>query len=158
SDPSPRAIRLPGVPPPRQRAITGEIRQGPCVPSRMRLPRVSMGVRPMHRTLCALALAVAACAPPSGPTTPLVDPPPTPLPSADLMLFPGEAMEWDVYWQGLLVGHADLAVADASAHSHFTTTALARAFAKVRYDLVTSLIHGAPTAARERFELPGDRS
>lgn len=111
----------------------------------------------MFRAALALAV-VAACTPHAGSTTPLVEPPPTPLPAAGLQLAPGEAMEWDIYWQGLLVGHADLDVAATEAHSRFSTTALAKAFAKVRYDLITTLAGGAATASREAFELPGDRS
>ena len=112
----------------------------------------------MHRTLwilCSAALAVAACGPHPGSTIPLVDPPPTPLPSAGLQLRPGEEMVWDIYWQGLLVGRADLGIGAREAHSKFSTTALARTFAKVRYQLSTTLDRGAATASHESLTRAG---
>ncbi len=110
----------------------------------------------MLRTLCALVLAVSACGPHAGSTLPLVEPPPTPLPTAELTLLPGEAMAWDIYWQGLLVGRADLSVAAREAHSRFSTTALARAFAKVRYHGITTLDRGLATASRESLQYRGE--
>ena len=104
----------------------------------------------MPRLLCALALiaaaAAAACTPRAGTTTPLVDPPPTPLPATGL-LAPGEAMVWDIYWQGLEIGRADLTVGPTEARSSFSTTALARAFANVRYALLTTIDRSAGTGA-----------
>ena len=79
-------------------------------------------------------------------------------PSRALMI-PGEEMAWDVYWQGLLVGHADLTVAASEVRTRFQTTALARTFAKVRYELVTTFAPGparAPTSAREHVVYGGE--
>ncbi|CAN5731380.1 hypothetical protein BH11MYX3_BH11MYX3_44400 [soil metagenome] len=112
----------------------------------------------MLRTLCVLALAIAACGPHPGSTIPLVEPPPTPLPSTELTLPPGEEMAWDIYWQGLLVGRADLGVAAHEAHSRFSTTALARAFAKVRYHGSSTRDRGGATASRESLTYSGEDS
>ncbi len=107
----------------------------------------------MLRTLCTLALLVAGCGPRRGSTTPLGDPPPTALPATHLVLAPGEEMGWDVYWQAVQVGHATLSVRERETRSTFSTTALARAFAKVKYQLVTT-----PTSAREGLTMGGEPS
>ncbi|MBL0214805.1 MAG: DUF3108 domain-containing protein [Myxococcales bacterium] len=107
-------------------------------------------------TVCLIALGVAACGAHPGSTIPLVDPPPTPLPSAGLQLPSGEQMVWDIYWQGLLVGRADLGIGAREAHSKFSTTALAKAFARVRYQLSTTLDHGAATASHEGLTVGGE--
>ncbi len=112
----------------------------------------------MLRTLFALVLAVSACGPHSGSTIPLAEPPPMPLPSAALTLPAGEEVAWDIYWQGLLVGRADLAISAREAQSRFSTTALAKAFARVRYHGVTTLDRGVATASRENLEFGGEDS
>jgi hypothetical protein len=105
------------------------------------------------RTLCTFALVLAACGPRTGSTIPLVEAPPTPLPATGLVLAPGEEMVWDVYWQAMQVGRATLSVGTGEARSSFSTTALARAFAKVKYQLVST-----PTSAREGLTMSGDAS
>lgn len=112
----------------------------------------------MLRTLLAGAIALAACGPHAASTIPLVEAPPTPLPATGLVLAPGEEMVWDVYWQAMQVGRATLSVDAGEARSSFSTTALARAFAKVKYELVTALARGAPTGAREGLTMKGDAS
>ncbi|MBA3461739.1 MAG: DUF3108 domain-containing protein [Deltaproteobacteria bacterium] len=112
----------------------------------------------MVRPLSLLVLVLAACGPRPISTTPLVDPPPTPLPAAGIHLTAGEQMEWDVYWQGIQIGRADLTVVAGEAHSRFSTTMLAKAFAKVRYHLITTLDRGTPTAAREALTMDGASS
>ncbi len=107
----------------------------------------------MPRFLATLVLLLAACGPRTGASTPLGAPPPSPLPARDLLLAPGEEMVWDVYWQAVQVGRATLSVGTGEARSTFSTTALARAFAKVSYDLVTT-----PSSAREGFAMSGERS
>lgn len=109
----------------------------------------------MVRAACVLLAALVSCAPRTGANAPLVEPPPTPLPAAGL-LPAGEQMTWEIYWQGILVGNADLSVAQGEAHSRFSTTMLARAFAKVRYHLVSTLERGRPTASREGLTLHGE--
>ena len=110
----------------------------------------------MLRSLCALAtIAAIGCGPHTGVAPPLVEPPPTPLPTVG-QLAPGEEMVWDVYWQGLQVGRADLIVAATEAQSTFSTTALARTFANVHYHLGTVLDRGAPSASREEVHLRGE--
>lgn len=108
----------------------------------------------MLRTVCALVLVVTACGPRRGASTPLGDPPPTPLPATGLVLPVGEEMAWDVYWQAMQVGRATLSIGAGEARAAFSTTALARAFAHVTYQLVTTAIStreglsmgGAPSA------------
>jgi hypothetical protein len=65
---------------------------------------------------------------------------------------------WDVYWQAMQVGRATLSVGAVEARSSFSTTALARAFAKVKYQLVTALARGTPTASREGLTTSSDVS
>lgn len=112
----------------------------------------------MLRTLCALALVLAACGPRPDSTIPLVEAPPTPLPATGLVLAPGEEMVWDVYWQAMQVGRATLSVGAGEARSSFSTTALARAFAKVRYQLITAIARGTATSSREGLTRSGDAS
>lgn len=111
----------------------------------------------MLRAACVLVAALAACAPRSGAQVPLVEPPPTPLPAAGL-LPAGEQMSWDIYWEGILVGSANLSVLPGEAHSRFSTTMLARAFAKVRYHVVSTLDGGRPTGSREGLTMRGEAS
>jgi hypothetical protein len=110
----------------------------------------------MVRPFSLLVLVLAACGPRPISTTPLVDPPPTPLPAAGIHLLAGEQMEWDVYWQGIQIGDADLSVTRGEAHTRFSTTMLAKAFAKVRYHLITTLDRGTPSAAREALTMDGE--
>jgi hypothetical protein len=81
---------------------------------------------------------LGACAAPQGVTTETVEPPPLALGVAPTGLVTGEQMVWDVYWQGLVIGRAELRVGAREARSLFTTGTLARAFADVRHELVTS--------------------
>lgn len=59
-------------------------------------------------------------------------------------------MVWEVYWRGVLIGNASLAVDTRRARSTFSTGILARALAEVRYELTTEL---ADRVAREASEL-----
>ncbi len=111
----------------------------------------------MLRAACVLVAALAACAPRTGAKGPLVEPPPTPLPAAG-PLAAGEQMGWEIYWGGILVGNADLAVTQTEAHSRFSTTMLARTFAKVKYQLVSTMEGGRPTLSREGLTMKGDAS
>ena len=87
----------------------------------------------------ALIIAVAACAPGAGVTASPSPPGPAPLPAAGLVA-PGEQMVWEVFWQGLAIGRADLAVDAAGVRASFATGRLARAVANVRYELATTLV------------------
>lgn len=81
---------------------------------------------------------LGACAASQGVASETVEPPPLALGVAPAGLVTGEQMVWDVYWQGLVIGRAELRVGPREARSLFTTGALARAFADVRHELVTS--------------------
>lgn len=111
----------------------------------------------MLRAAVVLVAALAACAPRAGAKGPLVEPPPTPLPAAGGLPV-GEQMSWEIYWGGILVGNADLAVTQTEAHSRFSTTMLARTFAKVKYQLVSTIERGRPTGAREGLTMKGEAS
>ena len=111
----------------------------------------------MLRAACVLVAALAACAPRTGAQVPLVEPPPTPLPATGL-LPAGEQMSWEIYWQGILVGSANLSVLEGEAHSRFSTTMLAKAFAKVRYLVISTIDRGRPTASREALAMSGETS
>ena len=76
----------------------------------------------MRRAL--LLVCLAACGPRLATQAPLVDAPPTLLALTAPQLTRGEEMAWDIYWQGLLVGRAELSVAAREADSRFSTTVL----------------------------------
>ncbi|HET7501250.1 MAG TPA: DUF3108 domain-containing protein [Kofleriaceae bacterium] len=82
----------------------------------------------------------------------------TPLAVSALALEPGESLIWDVHWNGVTIGRAELAVSEQAAHSRFSTEGIARAMASVEYELETVLDRAAarPTSASERLRLGGE--
>src|SRR3954464_15991037 len=100
-----------------------------------------------------LVLGLAACGPRLHTSAPLVEPPPTPLPATGIQLAAGEQMTWDAYCQGMLIGSADLGVTSTDARALFSTTMLAKAFAKVRYQLTSALDRGMMTGSRQGFTM-----
>lgn len=101
------------------------------------------------RVLVLSCVVAAACASSAG--RPRAEPPagPVALP-AETNLIAGEQMVWEVFWRGVTIGKASLAVDGPRAHSKFATTLLAKALADVRYELTTTL---AAQVAREASEL-----
>lgn len=75
---------------------------------------------------------------------------------ATTQLVVGEQMVWEVFWRGVSIGKASMAVDAEKAHSKFTTTMLARALADVRYELTTRLANHVAREATEFVVLDGD--
>ena len=84
-----------------------------------------------------VVLCVSACARVPGAKGPLVEPPPTALALTAPQLHRGEEMAWDVFWQGMQVGHAELVTGVGEVRASFRTGTLASAIANVRYDMTT---------------------
>ncbi len=80
---------------------------------------------------------------------------PRPLPVVTQLLA-GEQMVWEVYWRGVLIGNASLAVDATRARSTFSTGVLARALADVRYELTTMLDGHVARAASELVVVGAD--
>lgn len=105
---------------------------------------------------------VAACAEPpyvAKPLPPLVVPrAPTELTAiaaATLGFTPGEQFTYMVRLRGFTIGSASLSASDGEIRSHFATSLLAQAVAKVSHDLQTSIIGIRPKIGQERLELDG---
>lgn len=90
-----------------------------------------------------------------GPPTPAVEPPPHVLAGDAIVLIPGEQMVWEVFWQGLEIGRAELRVGPREARSLFATGTLASALAAVRHELTTGLDRGSHRVAHERVVYDG---
>ncbi len=58
-------------------------------------------------------------------------------------------MAWDVYWQGMQVGHAELVTGASDVRASFRTGTLASAITTVRYDMTTTIDHGRARSTRE---------
>lgn len=72
------------------------------------------------------------------------------------MLIPGEQMVWEVFWQGLEIGRAELRVGPREARSLFSTGTLASALANVRHELTTGLDVGPHRIAHELVVFDGE--
>lgn len=106
--------------------------------------------------ILALVVALAACTPNAGGVaSPTPGAGPSPLPAA-VMLEPGEQMVWEVFWQGLSIGRAHLAVAGNQVTASFATGRMARAVANVHYDLATTLVDRTARRAIEQVDVRGD--
>lgn len=70
----------------------------------------------------------------------------------------GESFAWNVQFQGLSIGRAELAVGEQEVRSRFETNALASSFARARYELVSVLDRNAhrPIGANESVEVDGE--
>lgn len=105
----------------------------------------------------ALVIALAACTPTPGgvvaPRSPRDGA--LPLPAAGL-LASGEQMVWDVFWQGIAIGEASFAVTGNEVTASFATGRMARTFAKVRYDLRSTLVDRVVRRAVEQVEVRGE--
>ncbi|MGE0397244.1 MAG: DUF3108 domain-containing protein [Kofleriaceae bacterium] len=81
-----------------------------------------------------------------------------PLDASKFVLESGESYAWNVQFQGLSIGRAEVVVGDQEVRSRFETNALASSFARVRYELVSVLDRNAhrPLGANETAELDGE--
>jgi len=88
-----------------------------------------------------LLVCFAACGPRLATLAPDVDAPPAVLAQIAPQLTRGEEMAWDVYWQGMQVGHAELLTGADGVRATFRTGMLASAITTVRYDMTTAIEH-----------------
>jgi hypothetical protein len=105
---------------------------------------------------------VAACSEPTyvaKPLPPLVVPKApaalTPIVVGSLGFTPGEQFTYMVRVRGFALGSATLTASETSITSHFATSMLAQAFAKVEHDLTTTIAGTRPVTGQERLELDG---
>jgi hypothetical protein len=77
-----------------------------------------------------------------------------------LRLDPGDAWVWDVQVGGVSIGRVEAAVDAHEVRSHFATTALASAFARVHASATTELdaMRTRAVSARESLDVDGDRA
>lgn len=73
-----------------------------------------------------------------------------------MVLAIGEQMAWNVFWQGVQIGRAELYVGMVGARSTFTTTAPASAFPNIVHDLSTDLGYGPHHASFEYIVHDGE--
>ena len=103
----------------------------------------------------ALALVVcAACGPPPGAPAAL-PPAPRPLDEVVPRLVAGEQTTWNVFYQTMPIGRADLVIGERGARTTFRTSRVARALATVRYELATALDRGRVLGARDELSVDG---
>jgi len=100
----------------------------------------------------AVLVACAACGSVGPGTAPLPEPPRT---LADLTprLAPGEQSEWNVFYQGVQVGRADMIVDERAAHTTFRTSGAARVLTSAHFELATALDRGHARGVRELLTL-----
>jgi len=101
----------------------------------------------MRRAL--ILVYLAACGPRLAAQGPAVDAPPVLLAQTAPQLTRGEEMAWDVYWQGMQVGHAELVTGATDVRASFRTGMFASAITTVRYSMTTSIDHGRAHATSE---------
>ncbi|HWO19614.1 MAG TPA: hypothetical protein VNO30_12595 [Kofleriaceae bacterium] len=101
------------------------------------------------RALATVAVALAACVPAAAGTAPLPAPPPGALADTEPRLPAGEQTAWNVFYQGVQIGRADLVVDDRLARTTFRTSRAARLFAAARLELATALERGHVRGVRE---------
>lgn len=96
-----------------------------------------------------ILVGLASCARRPGAQTPVPEAPPTALALTVPQLHRGEEMGWDVYWQGMQVGHAELITGAGGLRASFRTGTLASAIASVRYQMTTVIDRGHPRSTTE---------
>jgi hypothetical protein len=109
----------------------------------------------MRFALLAIGLAIG-CARHGASMTTAVDPPVQIMAAIDAQHVPGEQMAWDVFWQGMAIGHAELALGAHDARVTFRTGTLASALASVSYQLATAIEHGHARSVTEVLTRDGE--
>lgn len=89
------------------------------------------------RRAIVLVLCLAACTRRPGTQAPVPEAPPSALALTAPQLLRGEEMAWDVFWQGMQVGHAELVTGVGEIRASFRTGRLASAIANVSYEMTT---------------------
>lgn len=91
----------------------------------------------MRRAVFVILIGLTACARRPGTQAAVPEAPPTALALTAPQLHRGEEMAWDVFWQGMQVGHAELVTGAGEVRASFRTGTLASAIANVRYEMTT---------------------
>ena len=110
------------------------------------------------RWITGLFALVTACGPRPQQPAPLIPPPPrlAPFAVSELMLVPGELLQWDVRVGSLDLGRAELATEDGEIHSAFRTNQVAALLGTMRHELVTTLEGSRAVASQELLALGGE--
>ena len=107
----------------------------------------------MRGLLPLLTLVAGACGPlPDGPAAPAPEPPRV-LADLEPRLAAGEATAWNVFYQGVQIGRADLVVDGRAARTTFRTSRAARVIAAAHLELATALEAGRVRGVRELLTL-----
>jgi len=101
----------------------------------------------MRRAL--ILLCLAGCVRKPGTQGPVPEAPPAALAGITTRLSHGEEMAWDVFWQGMQVGHAELVTGARDVRASFATGTLASAISRVRYEMTTVIDRGGPRSTVE---------
>jgi len=107
------------------------------------------------RRVVLLLVCVTACARTPGTQAPVPEAPPTTLALTAPQLQHGEEMAWDVFWQGMQVGHAELVTRAREIRASFRTGTLASAIASVHYDMTTMIDHDRARSTTEILSRSG---
>jgi hypothetical protein len=105
--------------------------------------------------LCALVLAMG-CMRHGAPGPAIVEAPPQVLAAIGAQHVPGEHIAWDVFWQGMAIGHAELSAGARDARVTFRTGTLASALASVSYRLATVIEEGRARTVTEVLTRDGE--
>jgi hypothetical protein len=97
---------------------------------------------------------LAACGA-RGPAATLPEPPAASLSEIQPMLPPGEQTSWQVFFQNIAIGRAELVIGARDARTTFKTGRLASALSAVRYELTTGFASGRVTSVDERINIDG---
>jgi len=97
----------------------------------------------------------AACGPSHPGASTLPEPPPGTLAEIAPRLAAGEQTAWNVFYQGVPIGRADLIIDERAAHTTFRTSRAARALTSARFELATALEGGRVRGVREALTLGG---
>jgi hypothetical protein len=106
------------------------------------------------RGILALVVCAACGVPRAGAAPP--EPPPRPLADIAPRLAAGEETAWNVFYQGVPIGRADLVIGDRAARTTFQTSRAARVLAAAHLELATALDRGRVRGVRELLTLGGD--
>lgn len=110
------------------------------------------------RRIVALVVC-AACGPPrAGAPPPAMAGPPSPLAELAPRLVAGEHTVWNVFYQGVPIGRADLIVGGRVARTTFRTSRAARLLASARLELETAFERGRVRGVREALTLGRERA
>ena len=96
-----------------------------------------------------ILVCLAGCVRKPGTQAPVPDAPPAALAQLPPHVARGEEMAWDVFWQGMQVGHAELVTGARDVRASFRTGMLASAISSVRYEMTTVIDRGSALSTAE---------